>query len=355
MRLRRSRCTAQRSSEVARVSIALTPEKPGYSVRLLLPFARLLRGDPRVPAELLAPLEAMDPDDRLPVTAVHELLEGAIHLTNDPDLGLKAARQIRLGDYGAVEYAARSAPTWGEAAQLVGRYMGLLNGALRYSLHEEGEHALIQLQSTVAMPRAAVDFQSAAFHQSGTYLYPAGFEPIYEVWFTHAPPPDTNEYRDTFPWGTLRFDKPWNGFVVPRQYLSIPVPSADPQLHAVIRKHADAMLAELPRARSLTERVRDLLAQELSGGTPTARQIARKVAMSERSLARYLQEEGTTFSALLEDLRRRMALRYVRHSELSFSEITFLLGFSQAAAFFRAFRRWTGQTPREYRHSPRTL
>lgn len=77
--------------------------------------------------------------------------------------------------------------------------------------------------------------------------------------------------------------------------------------------------------------------------------------MSERSLARYLQEEGTTFSALLEDLRRRMALRYVRHSELSFSEITFLLGFSQAAAFYRAFRRWTGQTPREYRLSPKRL
>jgi AraC-like DNA-binding protein len=75
--------------------------------------------------------------------------------------------------------------------------------------------------------------------------------------------------------------------------------------------------------------------------------------MSERSLARYLHEEGTTFSALLEDLRRRMALRYVRHSELSFSEITFLLGFSQAAAFYRAFRRWTDQTPREYRQSPK--
>ena len=75
--------------------------------------------------------------------------------------------------------------------------------------------------------------------------------------------------------------------------------------------------------------------------------------MSERSLARYLHEEGTTFSALLEDLRRRMALRYVRNSELSFSEITFLLGFSQAAAFYRAFRRWTGQTPREFRLAPR--
>jgi AraC-like DNA-binding protein len=258
-----------------------------------------------------------------------------------------------LGDYGAVEYAARSAQTWGQAADVVARYLRLLNGALQFSLREEGEHALINLSSSVALPRAAADFQSGAFHISGTYLWPPDFSPTFQVWFTHAQPANTDEYERTFTGGSLCFGKPWSGFVVPREYLSLQVPSADAQLHSLIRKHADSMLAELPRAQSLTERVRDLLANELSGGSPTAKQIARKVAMSERSLARHLQEEGTTFSALLEDLRRRMALRYVRHSELSFSEITFLLGFSQAAAFYRAFRRWTGQTPLEYRVSPR--
>lgn len=332
----------------------MPPEKPGYSVRLLLPFTRLLRRDPRVPEAVVAPLDAMDPDARLPVTAVHELLEGAIHLTQDLDLGLKAAREIRLGDYGAVEYAARSAQTWGEAADVVARYLRLLNGALQFSLREEGEQALIHLSSSVALPRAAADFQSGAFHVSGTYLWPPDFSPTFQVWFTHPQPASTDEYERTFAGGRLHFSKPWSGFVVPREYLSLQVPSADPQLHSLIRKHADSMLAELPRAQSLTERVRDLLANELSGGSPTAKQIARKVAMSERSLARHLQDEGTTFSALLEDLRRRMALRYVRHSELSFSEITFLLGFSQAAAFYRAFRRWTGQTPLEYRVSPKT-
>jgi len=331
----------------------VTTEKPTYSVRLLLPFARALRRYPHVPPEVVDPIEAMDPDDRLPITAVHELLEGAIALTQDQDIGLKAAREIRMGDYGAVEYAARSAQTWGEAAAVVGRYLRLLNGALEFSVREEGEHALIHLSSSVSLPRAAADFQSGAFHVSGMYLWPPDFAPTFQVWFTHPEPAITEQYFETFAGGSLHFGKPWSGFVVPREYLSYPVPSADPQLHSLIRKHADTMLAELPRAQSLTERVRDLLAKELGGGSPTAKQIARKVAMSERSLARYLHEEGTTFSALLEDLRRRMALRYVRHSELSFSEITFLLGFSQAAAFYRAFRRWTGQTPREYRLSPK--
>jgi len=335
------------------VSLPAAPPKPSYAVRLLLPFIRLLARDPRVPREVLDPIANIDPDERFPIGQVHELLEGALVLTGDPDLGLKAAREIMRGEYGAVEYAARSAATWGESVQVVARYMRLLNDALRFDVRVAGDEALIQIDSTVAMPRAAADFCSAAFHVSDSYLWPVEFVPSFQVWFTHEAPASLLEYEHTFQPGRVHFGKPWSGFVVPAEYLSLPVPSADSQLHALVRKHADAMLADLPRAESLTERVRDLLAKELGGGTPTARHIARKVSMSERSLARYLHEEGTTFSALLEDLRRRLALRYVRNSELSFSEITFLLGFSQAAAFYRAFRRWTGQTPREFRMAPR--
>jgi hypothetical protein len=193
------------------------PEKPSYSLRLLLPFARLLRRDPRVPEEAIAPLDTMDPDERLPILVVHELLEGALVLTQDPDLGLKAAREIRLGDYGAVEYAARSAQTWGEAMDVVGRYMRLLNGALEFGVREEGEHALIHLSSNVALPRAAADFQSGAFHISGTNLWPPAFEPTFQVWFTHPKPANIDEYARTFAGGSMHFDKPWSGFVVPRE------------------------------------------------------------------------------------------------------------------------------------------
>jgi AraC-like DNA-binding protein len=149
----------------------------------------------------------------------------------------------------------------------------------------------------------------------------------------------------------FRFGAPFNGFSAPARYLSMPVQGADPNLHALIRKHAEAMLAELPRAHSLTERVRALLAEQLANGAPSLGQIARHVSMSERTLARHLEDEGTTYKALLEDLRRRLARRYVRRSELPFAEIAALLGFSQAAAFHRAFRRWTGRTPLEYRRS----
>jgi AraC-like DNA-binding protein len=333
------------------VSVPIETSRLSYSVRLLLPFVRLLRREPSVPAESLDQLAALDPDERIPISVVHELLTGAEVLTGDHDLGLKAAREISPGDYGALEYLARSAATWSDAAVTVGRYMRLVNDALRFSVHDDGEHAFIQLDSVVPLPRAAADFQSAAFHISANDLWTED-PPAFEAWFTHAAPSDLTEYERTFPGAELRFEAPWSGFVFARRYLTLPMKSADPKLHVLILKHAEAMLAELPRAENLTEKVRDLLARELAGGTPSLRHVARRVGMSERTLARHLEEEGTQFKLLLEDLRRRLALRYVGRSELPISEVALLLGFSQAAAFHRAFRRWTGQTPLEYRRNP---
>jgi AraC-like DNA-binding protein len=230
--------------------------------------------------------------------------------------------------------------------------MRLINDALRFSVQVEGSRAIIQLDSVIPLPRGPADFQSAAFHISSQHFW-ASHEPLeYEVWFTHPEPADPHEYALTFPGAVFRFEAPFNGFTTPARYLTVPVQGADPNLHTLIRKHAEAMLAELPRAHSLTERVRAMLAEQLANGAPSLGQIARHVSMSERTLARHLEDEGTTYKALLEDLRRRLALRYVRRSELPFSEIAGLLGFSQTAAFHRAFRRWTGRTPLEYRRAP---
>jgi AraC-like DNA-binding protein len=323
-----------------------------FSARLITPFVLLMRKLPGIPPEVLDPLDNLDPDTRLPITSVHELLAGAIHLTGDPDIGLKAAREIKPGMYGALEYAARSAATWGDAAATVGRYMRLVNDALRFSVREQGDRAFTQLDSVIELPRASADFQSGAFHISASQIWSLATPPEFEVWFTHPEPADRREYELTFPGGVFRFGAPVNGFSTPLSYLSLPVQTADPNLHALIRKHAEVMLGELPRAQSLTERVRSLLADRLAGGAPTLGQVAKQVGMSERTLARHLEEEGSNCKTLFEDLRRRLALRYVGSSELPFSEIAYLLGFSQTAAFHRAFRRWTGRTPLDYRRTP---
>src|SRR5262245_16695331 len=201
------------------VNLAVVTSPLCFSARLLMPFARYLSRDSRFPPEFVAPLTAIDPDERIPIDQVHELLAGAIHISGDPDIGLKAAREITRGQNGVLEYAARSAATWRESCETVGRYMHLLNDALRFSIEVAGNRVFIHLDSLVPLPRASADFQSAALFVGGTFVWPPDFAPDYEVWFAHPRPDDVREYERTFPGGKLVFDAPHNGFVAPSEYL----------------------------------------------------------------------------------------------------------------------------------------
>jgi AraC-like DNA-binding protein len=322
-------------------------------MRLVRPFLTVLQSHPAYPVEILEPLYAMDPDERIPIATLHELLEGSIAMTGDPDLGLRAALETSEGDHGALEYAARSSATMGEAVAVIGRFMRLVNDALDFRLELEGERAVLKLDSGLVLPRAAADFQSAAFQVAERRHRPADFHPVYEVLFTHPQPESLELYRRVFEQGVLRFSAPFNGFVFDRAYLQMAMPTADRKLHALMQKHAELLLAELPKAESVTEKVRALVTAQLSGGNPSVEHVAEALHVSARTLARKLEHEGTSFKELLDDLRRRMALRYVGGHDLGLSEIAFLLGFSQTAAFHRAFKRWTGQTPLDYRRARR--
>jgi AraC-like DNA-binding protein len=322
---------------------------------LLLPHLRLLKRYPGIPPEMLAPLEALDLDERVPVADILALQRGALEITGDEDLGLKAAHEIAQGDYGALEYAARSAADWEEAITVIGRYMRLVNDALVMTLHVVDEQAEIHFDDRVELPRASVDFQAAAIYRSVQRIALEGTKHEFQIWFTHRRPLDLTEYERTFGESVLRFSAPFNGFVFPRRFLRAKMSAADPALHGLIRKHAELLLSELPKgaAESLTEKVRDRVAAQLEKGDPGIANIARELSMSPRTLGRKLEREGTTFKNIVDDLRHRLALRYVANYDLSLTEVAFLLGFSQSAAFHRAFKRWTSQTPLEYRRLSR--
>jgi AraC-like DNA-binding protein len=330
-----------------------TVNQPCYSVQLLRPFALALRRYPGFEPVLLESLDKMDSDERLPIAAVHELLAGAIVLTGDPDLGLKAALEIRPGDCGATEYAARSAPTFGAAIEVVCRYMRLLDDTLDVRVSTEENVTHIVLERSVMLPRAAADYQCAAFYFLGKFSARAATAGPLDVWFTHAQPGRLHNYEQVFGPTTLHFGAAWNGFSFAASLLEAPLSGADPKLHAVMRRHAELSIARLPKAENLTERVRALIANKLAGGHPNVLAIARELRMSPRTLGRRLRGEGTTFNQLFEDLRRQLGLRYVGCQDLALSEIAFALGFSQPPAFHRAFKRWTGQTPLEYRRARR--
>jgi AraC-like DNA-binding protein len=323
---------------------------PCYSARFAAPFLELLGGLEGLRA--FAAVQALDPDERIPIATCHALLETVIETTGEVDLGLKAGCRMSRGDAGAVDYAMSSAATLADAIRMAARYATLFNDALEIRLETHGDRAAIRMHSQVVLPKVAADFMLSAFYHS--HLVPELEQaPELECWVMHAAPADASEYERTFAPAKVCFAKPWYGFVFDQSRLQAPLHGADAKLHSVVRKYADALLAGLPKAQSLTEKVRTLIARELPQVQPSAECIARQLRMSSRTLSRRLEDEGTSFRALVDDLRRGLALQYLANPRLAVAEVAFLLGFSEVAAFHRAFRRWTGKTPLEHRRSER--
>jgi AraC-like DNA-binding protein len=328
-------------------------DQPCYSMRLLRPFVQLMREQPRIPARMLAQLDVIDADARVPIATAHTMLQGAVALTGDEALGLRAAANLSLKDIGVLGYAIASSANVGEALHVGGRYMRLVSDALDFAVLRRGSEAEVHFDCRVALPRAAADYMVCAMLRTWAQAWPRFLGAETRVCFLHAAPADLEPYKQAFGAQQIQFAAPFLGFALPEASLSEPLEQADQGLHAVLRKSAELFLANLPRVESITERVRALLITELASGHPGILHIAKQLRMSARTLGRRLEAEGTTFSELLDSLRHSLATRYLREHDMAIPDIALLTGFAQTNAFHRAFRRWTGMTPNEYRRSHR--
>jgi AraC-like DNA-binding protein len=130
----------------------------------------------------------------------------------------------------------------------------------------------------------------------------------------------------------------------------VPIASADPFLNKLLIAYCEDALARRPDHRpSFRSSVENAMVPLLPHGKARSIEIARRLGLSQRTFARRLSFEGLTFFGVLEGLRRDLAERYLADKDLSISEIAWLLGYQEVSAFSHAFRRWTGQTPRQIR------
>jgi len=321
-----------------------------YAPQVVRPFWKLLREYPQVPAEVLDQLERAEPQ-RVPVTAAQEQLRALVALTGDPDLGLRAARTLGLGDYEVLEYVTMSASTWREAIETLLRYTRIMNEAADFALEVVGQHAHVVFRSRLPLARAGVDYQSAAYHVVASHWLTPAVE--LEAWFVHPEPEDLSQYHETFPNVRLRFGAPWDGFRFEAWRLDTPLQTHDPSLHRVLREHAEQLLTTLAPGDSLVEHVRAHVLETLKTSAPSAEATAAKLHMTRRTLTRRLRQEGTTFTDLVEEVRRHTAAHYLQTTDYSVEDIAFLVGFSGASPFVRAFKRWTGKSPLVYRKAYR--
>jgi AraC-like DNA-binding protein len=296
------------------------------------------------------PSAIADPDGRIPHALAVTLWHEAVRRSGDDAFGIHAAEQIRPGAFDVLDYATRTSATLGEGLERLVRYHRILHDAAVVRLRVDGDRALLshELPGEVpALPRHPAEFIAAAWVAVARQATGVDFAPL-GVSFRHAAPADVREHRRFFR-APIRFNDATTGVVLSRALLDAPLVESDPGLCAVLERHVRELLERMPRATSFSDRVRQLLAKDLSTGVPSAEVVARRLHMSRRTLQRLLRADGTTFVELVEALRRNLATRYLGEPEVAVAEVAFLLGFSEASAFHRAFKRWSGTTPSAYR------
>jgi AraC-like DNA-binding protein len=320
------------------------------AVRLLWPFVRILGQTPAaerlLAKEGIGPADLARPDSRLPHRMVMELLDAWMACTGDETIGLRAGMSVEPGELETMEYAARSCPTFREAIQCSARYMHLLNEAADITLVEQGDEALWRFRVTDGVPqsRASNDFVLVC---AGKFSrrYARIDDPPLEVHFMHPAPANLSCY-EAFQ-GKLKFGMPHNGFLFSRALLERPMVRAHAGLHVAFDTYARELSGRL--RSGIRSRAREIVSEQLGSNEMCMESVAAALAMSVPTLRRRLEDEGTTFTGLVDDVRREFAERYLRDPERSVSEIAFKLGFAHAPAFHKAFRRWTGVTPSEHR------
>ena len=147
----------------------------------------------------------------------------------------------------------------------------------------------------------------------------------------------------------LTFDAGEAALVMRRADLDRPVQQSDARLAGYLDELAGETLRKIGDTGSLAGRVRSTIWTDLADGAPTLSGVAARMGLSERTLQRRLEEERTSFSSVVEGLRREMAQSLLRQGDLAIYQVGFLLGYSDPAAFHRAFRRWTSRSPRDFR------
>jgi len=325
---------------------------PGGSVSTVLvrPLLLALAGSPAAASELLqasdlTPEMLSDPDARVSPAQFCVAWATAVRLSGTPTLALAITEAIPQGAFGVVEYVCRSAPTLRDALGQWCRYLGILDDAVDVALVDTGSVCALRVtrESDAPAPASHELCFALIVRHARAMLGPA--MRVTEVSFTHRATPAEVAAHEAFFGAPVRFGRKHTELVLPAHVLATALPTADPNLLEVLRPMAEDRRARVPTTPLLTDQVRRALRAALSHDDAQLPAIAKRLGMTGRSL---LRDEGTVFQTVRDETRRDLADRYLGEG-MSLSEISFLLGFSEPSAFFRAFKRWTGLTPIERR------
>jgi AraC-like DNA-binding protein len=297
------------------------------------------------------PRDLTDQDSRIPFVKYVALMRAGKELTGEPALALHYG-EVNIAKVSIVGLIGQASETMLEAFMQLNRYVRLvvdvdLGTDQRFQVRQE--RGGVWLVDTRSHSNDFPELTESAFSQlvCGPRNYGVT-QLVKEVHVTHAEPAYRAEYERIFG-APVVFDSHWNAMLIDQRWMGHRIAALPRYVFGVLSEHADALLKDLESSKSIRGRVESLLMPLLHKGDASMDLIAGKLGLSRQTLFRKLKAEGTTFEKVLDDLRHRLAVDYLSGRKVSVNETAYLVGFSEPASFSRAFKRWTGTSPRTLR------
>jgi AraC-like DNA-binding protein len=290
-----------------------------------------------------------DADARFSQDNMTRLWRRAVELSGNPAIGLNMAKVVRPASFHVVGYALMSSRTLKEGFTRLVRYQRIIAEGADLSFRPLGQgYGLILSIHGDTLPPARQSAEASLAYALAFCRWMTG-KPIspLQICFQGEPPADLEPYRQVFQ-APLQFNSEHYALLFARADMDIPLPSANLALAQLHDRFAGEYLARFSDTR-VTHQARQVLCRLLPQGEPKRDSVAQALCLSQRTLQRRLQEEGSSFQQLLDDTRRELVVQYLAQPNLTLLEIAYLLGFADPSNFFRAFRRWFASTPGEYR------
>jgi AraC-like DNA-binding protein len=303
--------------------------------------------------------DLQDQDHRIPLANYLALLKAGIELCNEPALSLLFGEAVRLQDISLVGLIGVAFDNVESVRRQVNRYAPLTldaddgGTADAIELVRENGDVWMKFTSEIYKDNSLLTESGFARNVCGARALAASMPEFANltfpkaIRFTHSEPSYRAEYDRIF--GVpLFFDSHMNALQTDEAILNMKLPRTNPYLAEVLSARAEELLKSLEMSKTMRGRVENLLIPILHSGEASMNMIAVKLGLSRQTLFRKLKAEGINFEQVLDELRHKLALHYLSEKKVPVNETAYLVGFSEPAAFSRAFKRWTGSSPRMY-------
>ena len=296
----------------------------------------------------LSGIDLDDPDGRISCEAIGQLLAHAQQLQVTPNLALELARLTPIGAYPLLDYLILTSDTVGAGVRQLGCYRQLIGDPFAIVVDESVDPVRVEMSGKPAPFNAEYTASLMVLHFRNET---DGRFAAASVRFQHEP--DEAAGFERVLGCPVRIRAPWSGITVMHAVWELPLRRRDPVLRQVLEAQANGILATLPKRTGVALELQRALASQVAGGDTGIAAMARRLAMSSRTLQRRLAAEGVSYQELLDEARKEAAGRHISEPTLAICEVAYLLGYSEPAPFHRAFKRWYGTTPDLFRRANR--